>query len=901
MSVRVGQGSSPNQRAWVRFKSHRLGAASLWIFAALLLLATLAEALSNDKPIVAKVGGQWFAPMFNNPLEKALGGDFSTPTQWTDPFIDLLLKKPGNWAVRTANPRSADSVDDFNRKLPPSSPNTVNWLGTDPKGRDMLARLLYGFRVSVWFALALTLVGTVLGVLAGAVQGYFGGRLDLWAQRAIEIWGAVPELYLLIIFASIFEPSLLLLLVLLSLWGWMNLSDYVRAEFLRNRHLEYVKAARALGLTNAQIIWRHVLPNSLTPVITFLPFRMSGAILALTSLDFLGLGVPADTPSLGELLRVGKENLDAWWIIVPTFALLAGTMLLLTFIGDALRDAFDTRKGPTPDAAEPRPPQGGNAAGRAEPDPGRSLDGALLVVRGLTVRFGAAVVVDEVSFSIAPREKFALVGESGSGKSIGALSMLRLVEGAVTSGVISFAGEDLLLKSEREMRGLRGSRIAMIFQEPMTALNPLFSIGNQIAEVLELHEGLRPNAARARAIELLARTGIPEPERRVDAFPHQLSGGQRQRAMIAMALACRPALLICDEPTTALDVTIQAQILALLDEVQAEMGMALLFITHDLNLVRRFTHRVGVMERGKLVECGDTAEVFANPQQSYTRKLLGSRPQRVVQAVADGAPLLLEARDVSVTFPVPTGWLGTRHFVGVQPTSLRLKQGETLGILGESGSGKTTRGMALLSLQALTSGEVLMSGERIDNADRAHLRRMRRRMQVVFQDPFASLSPRLTVGQIVGEGLALHQPELTVAQRDVAVLTMLEEVGLSQQLGLDNLLQRYPHEFSGGQRQRIAIARAVVLRPEVLVLDEPTSALDVSVQQQVLALLAALQRRYGISYIFISHDLALVRAMSHRVMVMKGGAVIEEGEAEALFSAPQQPYTKALLAAAHLG
>ena len=907
----MSPGKSPHQRAWARFKSNRLGTASLWVFVALLLLASFAELLSNDKPIVAKVGGQWFAPMFNNPLEKTLGGDFSTPTQWTDPTIDALLRQPGNWAVRTLNPHAADSVDDFSKLLPPAAPNGVNWLGTDTKGRDMLARLLYGFRVSVWFALALTLLGTVLGVLAGALQGYFAGRIDLWAQRVIEIWGAVPELYLLIIFASIFEPSLLLLLVLLSLWGWMNLSDYVRAEFLRNRGLEYVKAARALGLSNAQIIWRHVLPNSLTPVITFLPFRMGGAILALTSLDFLGLGVPADTASLGELLRIGKENLDAWWIIAPTFVLLVGSMLLLTFIGDALRDAFDTRKGPTPDAAEPRPPQGGNATGRAEPDPGRSLDdalldGALLVVRGLTVRFGASVVVDDVSFSIAPREKFALVGESGSGKSISALSVLRLVEGAVTSGVISFAGEDLLLKSEREMRGLRGRRVAMIFQEPMTALNPLFSIGNQIAEVLELHEGLPPHAARARTIELLARTGIPEPERRVDAYPHQLSGGQRQRAMIAMALACRPELLICDEPTTALDVTIQAQILALLDELQAEMGMALLFITHDLNLVRRFTHRVGVMERGKLVECGDTAEVFANPQHDYTKKLLASRPQRVVQAVASDAPVLLYAREVSVTFPIATGWFGTRHFEAVRRATVTLRQGETLGIVGESGSGKTTLGMALLSLQAISSGEVWMGGERIDNADRTHLRRMRRRMQVVFQDPFASLSPRMTVGQIVGEGLALHQPGLSLAQRDAAALTMLEEVGLFQQQGqnkqgLDNLLQRYPHEFSGGQRQRIAIARAVVLRPEVLVLDEPTSALDVSVQQQVLALLAALQKRYAMSYVFISHDLALVRAMSHRVMVMQGGLVIEEGEAEALFSAPQQPYTKALLAAAHLG
>ena len=439
----------------------------------------------------------------------------------------------------------------------------------------------------------------------------------------------------------------------------------------------------------------------------------------------------------------------------------------------------------------------------------------------------------------------------------------------------------------------------MIFQEPMTALNPLYTVGNQIAEVLVLHEGLRANAAHARAIELLARTGIPEPERRVDVYPHQLSGGQRQRAMIAMALACRPRLLICDEPTTALDVTIQAQILALLDELQAELGMALLFITHDLNLVRRYTHRVGVMERGRLVEIGLTSEVFANPRHAYTRKLLASRPERVVQPVADDAPVLLQGDAVGVSFTFNEGWFGKRQFQAVKSATLQLRRGQTLGIVGESGSGKTTLGMALLALQPLSAGSVSLSGTRIDNADRQHLRAVRRRLQVVFQDPFASLSPRRTVGQIVGEGLALHRADLSAAEREKLVLEMLDEVGLSERHGVAGVLQRYPHEFSGGQRQRIAIARAVVLRPEVLVLDEPTSALDVSVQQQVLRLLADLQRRYGMSYVFISHDLAVVRAMSHHVMVMQQGDVVESGEALALFESPRQPYTQELLKAAH--
>ena len=524
----------------------------------------------------------------------------------------------------------------------------------------------------------------------------------------------------------------------------------------------------------------------------------------------------------------------------------------------------------------------------------------LLQVDRLSVRFGASTVVDDVSFRIEAGEKFALVGESGSGKSITALSVLRLVDAATTTGNIRFAGQDLMALTEPQMRAIRGGRIGMIFQEPMTALNPLFTVGNQIGEVLTLHEGLLPNAARARAIELLARTGIPEPDKRIDTYPHQLSGGQRQRAMIAMALACKPQLLICDEPTTALDVTIQAQILALLDELQAEMGMALLFITHDLNLVRRFTHRVGVMERGRLVESGDTGEVFGKPQHAYTRKLLASRPQRVLQPVRQDAPLLLRGEAVSVSFDFAEGWFGKRQFIAVRNATVELRRGETLGIVGESGSGKTTLGMALLALQAISGGTVQMGSERIDNANRQQLRAMRRRMQVVFQDPFASLSPRRTIGQIVSEGLDLHRPELSRAERDALVLQMLDEVGLSDRHGVSGVVQRYPHEFSGGQRQRIAIARAVVLRPEILVLDEPTSALDVSVQQQVLALLADLQRRYGMSYIFISHDLAVVRAMSHRVVVMKQGDVVEAGEAEALFEAPQQAYTRELLAAAHL-
>ncbi|TAG47420.1 MAG: ABC transporter ATP-binding protein [Betaproteobacteria bacterium] len=524
----------------------------------------------------------------------------------------------------------------------------------------------------------------------------------------------------------------------------------------------------------------------------------------------------------------------------------------------------------------------------------------LLNVENLTVRFGESVVVNGVSFAVNAGEKFAIVGESGSGKSITALSILRLVDAAKTTGAIEFLGEDLCLRTEDDMQRIRGGKIGMIFQEPMTALNPLYKVGHQISEVLMLHESLDKKAARARAIELLNRTGIPSPEERVDFYPHQLSGGQRQRAMIAMALACRPKLLICDEPTTALDVTVQAQILALLEELQREIGMALIFITHDLNLVRRFTDRVAVMERGNLVEIGTTQDVFSNPQHPYTKRLLATRPQRVVQSIASDAEVLVEARDARVSFAIPTGWFSSKPFHAVKQANLALRRGETLGIVGESGSGKTTLGMALLALQSLSAGEVLLEGKRIDNAERTALRAMRKRMQVVLQDPFASLSPRMTVGQIVGEGLALHQPDLSRAAHEEKVQAILNEVGLSEKNGIYGVLQRYPHEFSGGQRQRIAIARAVVLEPEILVLDEPTSALDASVQQQVLALLADLQQRRGLSFIFISHDLAVIRAMAHRVMVMKNGDVVEEGETLALFDAPQQPYTRELIAAAHL-
>jgi microcin C transport system ATP-binding protein len=518
---------------------------------------------------------------------------------------------------------------------------------------------------------------------------------------------------------------------------------------------------------------------------------------------------------------------------------------------------------------------------------------SLLDIQHLQIAFDAGKVVDDVSFSIAAGEKFALVGESGSGKTVTALSILRLSQDASYSGRILLEGQDVLQKSERAMRAVRGKDVAMIFQEPMTALNPLFTIGNQIAEVLIQHEGINAKTAALRTIELLEKVGIPEPQRRALSYPHQLSGGQRQRAMIAMALACKPKLLIADEPTTALDVTIKVQIIELLNQLQREENMAVLLITHDLNLVRHFADRVGVMEKGRLIEIADTQTLFAQPREAYTRKLLESQPHQLVGSVNDEAKPLLDAERLRCTFDIKKGWFSSTPFVAVDDVSLQVRPGETLGIVGESGSGKTTLGLALLRLSnAKVSGTIAFEGKTINAMSSSALRPMRARMQVVFQDPFASLSPRRTIEQIVGEGLALHQPTLGRDGIRRAVGDALVEVGLSS-----DMLSRYPHEFSGGQRQRIAIARVLVLKPDLILLDEPTSSLDVSVQQQVLLLLADLQKKNGMAYVFISHDLAVIRAMAHRVMVMKDGKVVESGTAESVLAHPTQPYTQRLLAA----
>ncbi len=541
-----------------------------------------------------------------------------------------------------------------------------------------------------------------------------------------------------------------------------------------------------------------------------------------------------------------------------------------------------------------RQPWGGPAAGGAQ--------NVLLQVDGLRVAFDGKPVVHGIGFSLKAGEKVALVGESGSGKTVTALSLLKLVLNAEVSGRALFDGRDLLALPERELRGVRGREIAMIFQEPMTALNPLYTVGNQIAEVLELKNGLTPREALAGAVRLLADVGVPEPERRADAFPHQLSGGQRQRAMIAMALACEPKLLLADEPTTALDVTLRVQILDLLARLQRERGMAVLLITHDLNLVRRFADRVVVMEQGHVVEQGAVAEVFGNPQHPYTRKLIDSRPERDVAEPAPGQAPVMRAQGLRVAYPTRlpgfAGWFKKGEFVAVKQADFGIAAGQTLGVVGESGSGKSTLALAALGLLP-HRGELQVVGKSWQGGGShgAHNRAIRRVVQVVFQDPFSSLSPRMTVDEIVGEGLLVHEPALNADARRQRVEQVLAEVGMTE-AQFPGLLQRYPHEFSGGQRQRLAVARALVVQPELLVLDEPTSALDVTIQKQVLKLLQRLQRERRLSYLLITHDVDVIRAMAHQVMVMKDGEVVESGSVEQVLDAPRHAYTQRLVAAA---
>ena len=920
-----------NQRRLANLRANRRGWWSLWIFTVLLVVSLAAEFVANDKPLLLRYEGQFYFPVVVSYPETDFGGFLETEADYRDAEVRALIEAKG-WMVWPPIPYSYDTVIRDLGVPAPSPPSRQNWFGTDDQARDVLARLIYGYRVSVLFGLILTLLSSLVGIGAGAVQGYFGGWVDLLLQRFIEIWSGMPTLFLLIILASIVTPSFWWLLGLMLLFSWMTLVGVVRAEFLRARNFDYVRAARALGVRDSAIMRRHLLPNAMTAALTYLPFVTSGAVTTLTALDFLGFGLPVGSASLGELLLQGKNNLRAPWLGITGFAVIALMLTLLVFIGEAVRDAFDPRK----TLVAPLPPEPGTLSDerralgsderRAMSDEGdraaspliahrsspadssssliahrSSLESSLLTVDDLRVRFGrgadAVDAVRGVSFRIAPGETLALVGESGSGKSVTALSILQLLpypNASHPSGHIRMQDVELIGAAGETLRRIRGDRISMIFQEPMTSLNPLHSIERQVGEVLSVHRGLATAAARTRVIELLHLVGLPDPARRLGAFPHELSGGQRQRVMIAMALANQPELLIADEPTTAVDVTIQAQLLTLLQDLQRRLGMAMLFITHDLGIVRAIADRVCVMQHGLIVEQGTVEAVFGAPQHPYTQRLLAAQPAGEPAPVAAAAPTLLRCRDLRVWYPIRAGVMRRTvdHVRAVDGVSLEVRQGETLGVVGESGSGKTTLGLAVLRLVAST-GTIEFDGGDIAALRGDALRPLRRAAQIVFQDPYGSLSPRLSIGQIVEEGLRVHGLGTTVAEREGRIVAALREVDLDP-----GARHRYPHEFSGGQRQRIAIARALVLQPKLVILDEPTSALDVSVQAQIVDLLRTLQARHGIAYLFISHDLRVVRAMSHRVVVMKDGVVVEAGAAEQIFTAPQAEYTRTLLAAA---
>jgi microcin C transport system ATP-binding protein len=525
----------------------------------------------------------------------------------------------------------------------------------------------------------------------------------------------------------------------------------------------------------------------------------------------------------------------------------------------------------------------------------------LLTVRDLSIDFTAggrtSLAVDGVSFDLAKGETLALVGESGSGKSVTALSVMQLLPyptASHPSGSIKFKGQEMVGQPDGVMRQVRGNDITIIFQEPMTSLNPLHTIEKQIAEILELHRGITGAKARARIIEVLTQVGIPDPVGRLQAYPHQLSGGQRQRVMIAMALANEPDLLIADEPTTALDVTVQAQILKLLKEIQGRLGMAMLFITHDLGIVRKIADRVCVMKEGKIVEHGPVEQVFTSPQHPYTKALLAAEPKPDPAPLRPEAPVMVATDNLKVWFPIKRGVMRkvVGHIKAVDGVSISVRQGETLGVVGESGSGKTTLGLAILRLIA-SDGPVLFMGNQLQGLKFKEMRPHRRDMQIVFQDPYGSLSPRMSVSDIIEEGLGVHHPKMSAEERDRRVVQSLVDVGLDPASRF-----RYPHEFSGGQRQRIAVARAVVLEPTFVVLDEPTSALDMLIQSQIVDLLRDLQKRRNLTYLFISHDLRVVAALASRLVVMRNGKVVEEGPAVELFKSPKSEYTRALFAAA---
>ena len=821
---------------------------------------------------------------------------------------------PGWWALDYRIPMPL--LDAGRPTLTAMPPNLGEHpFGQDNIGRDYFALTMKGGQQSLIIAFVVGIVGTTIGTVIGASAGYFRGWVEAVLMRLTDVLITIP----LIAVAAVLAVSsggfggVWGLGLFLGLVTWTPLARLVRGEVLALREREFVDSARSIGASSARIIARHILPNTIGVIIVAATLAISSAILLESALSFLGFGVTPPDTSLGQLINTYRSAMTVrpwlfWWpgVLIVTIA------LAVNVIGDGLRDAFDPRAGRTTGAGK----SGATVATRsAAPRRDRADRVPILEVRGLGVEFrvdGEWVMASrDVDLRVLAGEVLAVVGESGSGKSVTAMAILGLLPtSARTTGSARLAGTELIGARPATLRGVRGDDVGLIFQEPLTALNPVLTVGFQVAEVLLSHQDISPGRARERVIELFGLVGLSNAAGRFDTFPHQLSGGQRQRVVIAMAIACDPVLLIADEPTTALDVTVQAEILDLLRALHQRLDSAILLITHDLGVVADLADTVVVMKDGRVVEAGPVQRVFSAPQQAYTRALLAAVPRLGAQ-VAGGAfavrerervpaagagvaapapvPAALDLRNLVVDYP---GRRRTPAFRAVDDVSFAIAPGEVLALVGESGSGKTTIGRAVVGLLPVTGGSVSIGGADVARLSRRELRPLRRRSAIVFQDPVASLNPRLTIGESIGEPLHLHE-RLRGAGLDRRVEGLLDQVRLPHAYR-----NRYPHELSGGQRQRVAIARALALGPDLLVADEPTSALDATVQAHVLELFRDLQREQGFACLFISHDLAVVEILASRIAVLRRGTVVEIGTREEILRNPRDPYTRRLIESA---
>ncbi|CAO3377329.1 dipeptide ABC transporter ATP-binding protein [Azospirillum argentinense] len=797
-----------------------------------------------------------------------------------------------------------DAIDPARRLLPPFSAGA--WLGTDTLGRDVLARLVWGTRLSLGVGVVASLLAALVGSAIGLVAGYAGGRTDGVLMRGIDVLMAFPYLLLALAIVAALGPGLLNALYAVVVANIPFFARNVRGATAGLRRREFVDAARLSGMGEARILLGEVLPNVLPVIIITASTTVGWMILETAGLSFLGLGSQPPQADLGSMLSEGRKAL----ITAPHVAAVPGLVVFLivmsmNLIGDGLRDALDPRLRSGIPGAPGAATRVARTAGRdaAAPDPG-----ALLRVTGLRTAFETAGnlvdVVKGVSLSIAPGECLGIIGESGSGKSVTALSIARLVAsppGVVRGGAVRFGGDDLLDLPVGALQRLRGGRIAYVFQDPLTTLHPLMPVGAQVAEALRAHRPVPRAEADRRVVELFAAVKLPDPAGLLHAYPHELSGGQRQRVGIAMALANDPELIIADEPTTALDVTVQAEILDLLDDLRRRRGLAVVFISHDFGVIARLCDRVAVMFQGEIVEEGDTRRVLTRPRHDYTRRLLAAvpvlgrprRPESPPRAAPSEAGWAVEVRGLVKTYAARRSLFGPARpaVMALKGVSLRVAAGETLGIVGESGSGKSTLARSLVGLSRPTGGTVLLDGRPLAELAAEGPRALGRTVQYVFQDPLSSLNPRKTIRHTLSAPLRFLAG-VPAGEREERLAGLMRSVDLDPAI-----LDRHPHELSGGQAQRVAIARALAAGARIIVLDEAVSALDVSMRAQVLRLLAALKERHGLTYLFISHDLAVVEAIADRVVVMADGEIIEEGPSDRLFAAPEHPYTRRLVAA----